>query len=99
MKLSDLFIQLGISCLFVFFGQSMYKGNIKWLHSYQRKRIQEQNVPKVGKMCGIGCLIIAITMALSAILIYFTKNAVFERIIGAQSPSSVKTGRGQAPFY
>ena len=44
------------------------KGNISTVHSYNRRKITEEDVPKYGKAVGTGTLIIGISMVIA----YFT---------------------------
>lgn len=44
------------------------KGNISTIHSYNRKNVQEEDIPKYGKMVGSGTLVIGIALIVSYIL-------------------------------
>ncbi len=44
-------------------------GNISTVHSYNRKRVKEEDVPKYGKAVGIGTLIIGLAIIANFILI------------------------------
>lgn len=56
------------------------KGNISSIHLYNRTKITEETRPKYGKFMGIGTLIIAGGLILTAIL-----NMLFKAIIAAIS--------------
>ena len=40
------------------------KGNISTIHSYNRRKVKEEDVPKYGKAVGTGTLIIGISLVL-----------------------------------
>ena len=40
------------------------KGNISTIHSYNRRRVKEEDIPKYGKVVGTGTLIIGISLVL-----------------------------------
>lgn len=44
------------------------KGNISTIHSYNRRKVSEEDIPKYGKAVGTGTLIIGISLVIS----YFT---------------------------
>lgn len=44
------------------------KGNISTIHSYNRRKVSEEDVPKYGKLVGTGTLIIGVSLIIS----YFT---------------------------
>ena len=44
------------------------KGNISTIHSYNRRKVSEEDVPKYGKLVGPGTLIIGVSLIIS----YFT---------------------------
>lgn len=41
------------------------KGNISTIHSYNRRKVKEEDVPKYGKAMGIGTLIIGVSFIIS----------------------------------
>ncbi len=77
----DLIMLCCISILFLVIGTSMVRGNIKWLHSYHRKRIQQKDEPIVGKWCGIGLYIIGIGILLTGILQYLGMDESINYVI------------------
>ena len=44
------------------------KGNISTIHSYNRRKVKEEDVPKYGKAVGTGTLIIGISLVLGFIV-------------------------------
>ena len=50
------------------------KGNISTIHSYNRRKVKEEDVPKYGKAVGTGTLIIGISLVLRFIVSFFLKN-------------------------
>ena len=44
------------------------KGNISTIHSYNRRKVKEEDIPKYGKTVGTGTLIIGISLVLGFIL-------------------------------
>lgn len=59
------------------------KGNISSIHWYNRTRITEETRPKYGKLMGIGTLIIAIGIILTAILEIILETELVYIIVGA----------------
>ena len=41
------------------------KGNISTIHSYNRRKVKEEDVPKYGKAVGTGTLVIDVSLVLS----------------------------------
>ena len=41
------------------------KGNISTIHSYNRRKVKEEDVPKYGKAVGTGTLIVGISLVLA----------------------------------
>ncbi len=50
------------------------KGDISSLHSYHRKRVEEENIKPFGKLVGLGTLIIGISL-----IIFGTRMFIFEK--------------------
>lgn len=46
-------------------------GNISTIHSYNRRKVKEEDVPKYGKAVGIGTLIIGLSLIINFLLIMF----------------------------
>jgi len=43
------------------------KGNISTIHSYNRRKVKEEDIPKYGKAVGTGTLIIGISLVLGLV--------------------------------
>ena len=56
-----------IGIILIVLGVVQYRGNISSLHSYHRNRVSKEDVNPMGKLVGIGTLIIGIGLCLSAI--------------------------------
>ena len=66
--------------LIVVIGILNIKGNIKTVHSYNRRKVKEEDIPKYGKVVGIGTMIIGISLIVSYI-ITFWNEAIVEGIM------------------
>ncbi len=51
-------------------------GNISTIHSYNRRRVQEEDVPKYGRVVGTGTLIIGISLVLSYIVTFWNEEVI-----------------------
>ena len=49
------------------------KGNISTIHSYNRRKVKEEDIPKYGKTVGTGTLIIGISLVLGFIVSFWSK--------------------------
>ncbi len=49
------------------------KGNISTIHSYNRRRVKEEDIPKYGKAVGTGTLIIGISLVLGFIVSFWSE--------------------------
>ena len=49
------------------------KGNISTIHSYNRRRVKEEDIPKYGKVVGTGTLIIGISLVLGFIVSFWSE--------------------------
>lgn len=56
-----------IGIILIVLGVVQYRGNISSLHSYHRNRVSKEDVKPMGKLVGIGTLIIGIGLCLSGI--------------------------------
>lgn len=79
--LSELLILSSLSLILFGIAHSMYKGNINWLHSYHRKRIEEKDYSVVGKWCGIGLYLIGIGILVMGILLYLGKEKLSSYVL------------------
>ena len=52
------------------------KGNINTVHSYNRRKVKEEDKPKYGKTIGAGTLIMGISLVLSFIVSLWNENAM-----------------------
>ena len=50
------------------------RGNIGTVHSYNRKKVKEEDIPKYGKVIGIGTLIIGISVILAYVLAFWKEE-------------------------
>ena len=49
------------------------KGNISTIHSYNRRKVKEEDIPKYGKTVGTGTLIIGISLVLGFIASFWSE--------------------------
>ncbi len=59
------------------------KGNISTIHSYNRRKVSEEDIPKYGKAVGTGTLIIGISLAVSFFITLWNAAAVAYIILPA----------------
>ena len=52
------------------------RGNIGTIHSYNRRKVKEEDVPKYGKAVGTGTLIIGISLVLAYAAAYLNEAAI-----------------------
>ncbi|MEI3266864.1 hypothetical protein [Frisingicoccus sp.] len=50
------------------------KGNISTIHSYNRRRIKEEDIPKYGKVVGAGTLIMGLSLVLGFIVSFWNEE-------------------------
>ena len=50
------------------------KGNISTIHSYNRRKVKEEDIPKYGKAVGTGTLIIGISLVLGFIVSFWSEE-------------------------
>ncbi len=53
------------------------KENISTIHSYNRRKVKEEDVPKYGKAMGIGTLIIGVSFVISYFAAFLNKGIFF----------------------
>ena len=70
-------------------GMVNIKGNISTVHSYNRRKVKEEDIPKYGKTVGTGTIIIGISLII-AFFVTFWNEAIAE-IIMIPAFSSVGT--------
>ncbi len=52
------------------------KGNISTIHSYNRRKVQEEDIPKYGKAVGTGMIIIGASLVVSFIVSFWSNAAM-----------------------
>lgn len=52
------------------------RGNISTIHSYNRRKVKEEDVPKYGKAVGTGTLIIGISFVIAYAVTYWNEDAI-----------------------
>ena len=52
------------------------KGNISTIHSYNRRKVKEEDIPKYGKAVGTGTLVIGISLILSYLVTFWNEAAI-----------------------
>ena len=50
------------------------KGNISTIHSYNRRRIKEEDIPKYGNVVGAGTLIMGLSLVLGFIVSFWNEE-------------------------
>lgn len=58
-------------------------GNISTIHSYNRRKVKEEDIPKYGRAVGTGTLVIGISLVLSYAATYWDEAAMPYIIIPA----------------
>ena len=84
--MNNLFLLIiGITILIT--GVENLRGDIRLIHSYNRKRVKEEDIPKYGKVVGIGNIIIGVSILIGVAISFVDENlmgypAVVGTIIG-----------------
>lgn len=52
------------------------KGNISTIHSYNRRKVAEEDVPKYGRAVGTGTLVIGVSLVLSYLITFWNEAAI-----------------------
>ena len=68
-NLALLILGLFISVL----GITNIKGNISTVHSYNRRKVRDEDIPKYGKAVGTGTLIIGLSLVVSFITTFWSE--------------------------
>ena len=79
----NLVLSLIIGIGFIFIGASNLRGNIKMLHSYHRDRVKEEDKKPLGKIVGLGMIIIAVAIMINGVLTFLStalNNWVLEAV-------------------
>lgn len=64
-------------------GITNIKGNISTIHSYNRRKVKEEDVPKYGKAVGTGTLIMGVSFVLGYIALFWSEIAMAVIILPA----------------
>lgn len=59
------------------------KGNISTIHSYNRRKVKEEDVPKYGKAVGTGTVIIGVSLILAYLVTFWNEAAIDYIVIPA----------------
>mgnify|MGYP007116351762 FL=1 len=51
-------------------------GNISTIHSYNRRKVKEEDIPKYGKAVGTGTLIIGISFVIAYAITYWNEDII-----------------------
>lgn len=52
------------------------KGNISTIHSYNRRKVKEEDIPKYGKAVGTGTLVIGVSLVLAYLITFWNETAI-----------------------
>ena len=63
---------LAVGVIICLIGITNMRGNIKTIHSYNRRKVKEEDIPKYGKAVGLGTLIIGLFMIAAFMVSLFT---------------------------
>ena len=58
-------------------------GNISTIHSYNRRKVKEEDVPKYGRAVGTGTLIIGVSLIAAFVIAFWSKEAMSFIVIPA----------------
>ena len=58
-------------------------GNISTIHSYNRRKVKEEDVPKYGRAVGIGTLIIGVSLIAAFVTTFWSETAMSFIVIPA----------------
>lgn len=59
------------------------KGNISTIHSYNRRKVKEEDIPKYGKAVGTGTVIIGVSLILAYLVTFWNEAAIDYIVIPA----------------
>ena len=66
-----------------FLGIVNIMGNIGTIHSYNRRRVKEEDVPKYGRAVGTGTLIIGVSLIVAFVTAFWSEKAMSFIVIPA----------------
>ena len=52
------------------------RGNISTIHSYNRRNVKEEDIPKYGRTVGTGTLVIGFSLIVSYLITFWNKAAI-----------------------
>ena len=52
------------------------KGNISTIHSYNRRKVRDEDIPKYGKAVGTGTLVIGASLVLSYLVTFWNETVI-----------------------
>lgn len=58
-------------------------GNISTIHSYNRRKVKEEDVPKYGRAVGTGTLIIGVSLIAAFVTTFWSEKAMYCIVIPA----------------
>ncbi len=79
----DNLILLVLGMLISSLGIINIKGNISTIHSYNRRKVKEEDVPKYGKAVGTGTLIIGVSLVLGYTALFWSEEVMAAIILPA----------------
>lgn len=59
------------------------KGNISTIHSYNRRKVKEEDIPKYGKAVGTGTVVIGVSLILAYLVTFWNEAAIDYIVIPA----------------
>lgn len=66
-----------------FLGIVNMTGNISTIHSYNRRKVKEEDVPKYGRAVGTGTLIIGVSLIAAFVTTFWSEKAMYFIVIPA----------------
>lgn len=66
-------------------GSVNIKGNISTIHSYNRRKVKEEDIPKYGKAVGTGTVIIGASLILAYLVTFWNEGAIDYIVIPAMA--------------
>lgn len=61
------------------------KGNVSTIHSYNRRKVKEEDIPKYGKAVGTGTVIIGAALIVAYLVIFWNEAAIDYIVIPAMA--------------
>ena len=74
-------ILLIMGLILVALGCVNIKGNISTIHSYNRRKVKEEDIPKYGKAVGIGTVIMGASLVISFFVVTFWNEKIVAFIL------------------